>query len=146
MALAAEDPTDRVGQLISAATNLIAFAKEETAAISARRAPLSQARQEEKLRLANAFRFEMARIEKEPSLVLGAPRQDLTRLKDLCAQLKDAASAHRDALAAVKEISEGLVEALAQEAARQKGSAPSYGATGTFAAPNPGAVALDKRA
>lgn len=148
MAIVARDAADRVAQLIALAEDLTAFAQAEAAAIKARRAPTSSAAQEDKIRLANAFRLEMSHLEADPSLIAGAPKADLKRLKDACAALEQASVAHRDALEALKHVSEGLLQAMAEEVARQRGAAGArYGAQGGMQ-PSAGspAVALDKRA
>jgi hypothetical protein len=146
MAIAAKDGADRVAQLITIAQTLTTFAEAETAAIAARRAPSKDADQGEMIRLANAFRIEMGHIDADPSLIATAPKAYLGRLRRACTALEKATAAHRDALAALKLVSEGLLQAMAEEVARQRGAGANYGAAGTTA-PQPAlAVALDKRA
>jgi hypothetical protein len=148
MAIIARDASDRVAQLIALAQDLTAFALAEVAAIQARRPPTSGPAQEDKIRLANAFRLEMNHLEADPTLIAGAPKAELKRLKEACAALEQASAAHRDALDALKKVSEGLLQAMAEEAARQRTAAGTrYGAQGGLE-PGAGApaVALDKRA
>ncbi len=146
MALAAADAADRVAQLISIAETLTQFAASECAAIKARRPPPAGGAQSEMVRLANAFRMEMGHLEADPSLVAGAPKAQLTRLRLACQALEKSTSAHRDALSALKRVSEGMMQAMAEEVARQRGAGAGYGAAGAAAHSPTLAVALDKRA
>jgi hypothetical protein len=146
MALAARDAKDRVDQLIGIAETLTQFAQAECAAIKARKVPTPGGAQEDMIRMANAFRMEMGHIDADPSLIAAAPKADLARLRRACADLETATAAHRDALEALKQVSEGLMQAMAEEVARQRGSGASYGANGALAASATPAIALDKRA
>jgi hypothetical protein len=147
MALVAEDAADRVRQLITIAKELTAYALSETEAIKSRRSPPEgRAAQDNNIQLANAFRMEMGHIEANPALVALAPKAELAKLKAACIALEAASSGHRDALAALKMVSEGLLQAMAEEVARQRGASAVYGAGGDTSQPKSLAVALDKRA
>jgi hypothetical protein len=148
MAIIARDAADRVAQLIALAEDLAAFAQAEAEAIKARRLPASGAVQTEKIGLANVFRLEMSHLQADPSLIAKASKSDLKRLKEACASLEEASASHRDALEALKQVSEGLLQAMAEEAMRQKAGADArYSAQGgrQTSGGSP-AVALDRRA
>jgi len=136
MALIADDAADRAQQLLALTERLTAILLEETALIEARKPLPDGAAAEEKERLVNAYRLEMARIKAEPALIGAAPEDQRTALKGATHALNEALAAHEMALAAVKTLTEGLVQAMAEEVARLKNGGGSYGATGASAAPS----------
>lgn len=143
MALVADDSTHRVEQLLTITERLAALVAEETRRIDAREPPLSGADAEEKNRLANAYRLELARIKQDRRLVEGAPPSLLTELRSRTAALQISLAAHETSLSAVKLVTEGLVQAMAEETLRQRGGASGYGARGmleTVAGPAPAII------
>jgi len=147
MALIADDCRDRAEQLILLTERLTALIAEETRRIDARLPPLEGAEADEKSRLANAYRLELARIKQEPALIEGAPPALLAALRADTAKLHETLAAHEMALNAVKLITEGLVHAMAEEVARQRGAGGSYGARGAIETPSgPIPTVLDRNA
>lgn len=147
MALIADDAADRAEQLLLMTERLTAIAVEETRRIEAREALLDGPESDEKNRLANAYRLELARIKQDQSLIQGAPPALLAKLRQNTVALHEAMAAHELALHAVKIVSEGLVHAMAEEVARQRGSGAAYSAQGsleTRTGPNP--TVLDRSA
>ncbi len=139
MALVADDCRDRAEQLILLTERLTALIQQETGRIEARLPPLEGAEADEKNRLANAYRLELARIKQEPSLIDAAPPALLTTLRRKTEILHEALAAHDVALGAVKLITEGLVHAMAEEVSRQRGAGGGYGARGVIETP-PGPI------
>jgi HPt (histidine-containing phosphotransfer) domain-containing protein len=147
MALIADDAADRADQLLLLTERLTDLIAEETRRIEARQAPGEWPESDEKTRLVNAYRLELARINQDRTLLADAPQELLARLKQETAKLHEALAAHEIALAAVKLVAEGLVQAMAEEIHRQRGGAGSYGAKGDMAAgKGPSPVALDRTA
>jgi hypothetical protein len=147
MALLADDPQDRAEQLLLVTERLTALIGEETRRIDARQPPLDGAEAEEKNRLANAYRLELARIKQDRTLIEGARPETLAQLRTTTVALHEALAAHESALNAVKVVSEGLVQAMAEEVARQRGGEAQYGAKGDLATPSaPVATVLDRSA
>lgn len=147
MALIANDAQDRAEQLILLTERLTALVAEEARRINARLPPLDGAEGEEKNRLANAYRLELARIKQEPALIESASPALLQALRAKTAKLHETLAEHETALNAVKLITEGLVHAMAEEVARQRGGAVGYGAQGTMEAPSgPVPTVLDRSA
>lgn len=147
MALLADDAADRAEQLVLLTTRLAELITQETQLIEAREPPLSGALGDEKARLANAYRLELARIKQDPDMIAAAPPTRLAELRQRTEVLQAALAKHELALGAVKLIAEGLAQAMAEEVARQRGGASGYGASGGFqqsaqAIP----VALDRKA
>lgn len=147
MALIADDARDRVEQLLLITERLTGLIGEETRRIAAREPILDGPEAEEKNRLANAYRLELARVKLDRSLILGAPAPMLSQLKAQTTQLHAALAEHERELNAVKLIAEGLVHAMAEEVARQRGGARGYGAGGAIDAPSgPSPAVLDRNA
>ena len=144
MALIADDAAHRVEQLLLMTERLAALAAEDTRLIQ-ERLPLSDG--EEKNRLANAYRLELARIKQDATLIQDAPPALLDRLRKSTVALHETLAAHEVALNAVKVVSEGLVHAMAEEVVRQRGSGANYSAKGALdvhGAPTP--TVLDRSA
>lgn len=148
MALIADDAADRVAQIQILSDRLAAIVEQETAALAAGKpATADTAAASELQRLANAYRLEMARIKDDPTLVAGAPRADRERLQAATAALQVRLDGYAVALGAAREVTEGLVRAMAEEVQRMRGGPPGYGAQGGYVGPTgAGAVALDQRA
>lgn len=146
MALIADDARDRAEQILVMTERLTAIAAEETRLIEAR-APLPTAGSEEKNRLTNAYRLELARVKQDPSLIKDAPPELLAELRRRTVTLHETLAAHEIALSAVKALSEGLVHAMAEEIARQRDSGAGYSSGGALdvrTAPSP--TVLDRSA
>ena len=147
MALIADTPTDRAEQLLLLTERLAVLIAAETARIEARQPPLDGADADEKNRLANAYRLELARIKQDQSLIEGAPSLLLARLKTQTERLHAVLADHEIALGAVKIVAEGLVQAMAEEIVRQRGGAQHYGASGQLDAPSsPSSAVIDHSA
>lgn len=146
MALIAENAADRAEQLLLVSERLTALIVAETERIRARRPPLEGPEAEEKNRLVNAYRLELARIKQDPALIAGAPQPLIERLKQQTAELHAALAEHEIALGAVKIVAEGLVQAMAEEVSRQRNGARGYGAQGQLATAATGAAVLDRNA
>lgn len=147
MAIIADDARDRVEQLLLVTDRLIGLVTEETRRIEAREPPIDGAEAEEKNRLANVYRMELARIRQERELITGAPAGLLTKLRQRTETLNAALGQHEIALNAVKVVAEGLVHAMAEEVVRQRGGGANYDARGAKAAPTgPAPAVLDRSA
>lgn len=147
MALLAEDAADRAEQMLLVTQRLTALIGEETRRIEAREPPLSGAEADEKNRLANAYRLELARIKHDKSLIEAASPSVLTQLRKQTSQLHEQLEKHELALGAVKLVAEGMVQAMAAEVARQRAGAAGYGAGGALGTPSgPNPAVLDKTA
>jgi hypothetical protein len=136
MALLADNAKERAEQLLLVTERLTALVAEDTRRIEARQPPASGTEADEKTRLANAYRLELARIKDDRNLIADAPPALLAQLKQSTVTLHETLAAHERALSAVKVITEGLVQAMAEEVVRQRGGGASYGARGGIEAPS----------
>lgn len=147
MALIADDAKDRAEQLLLISERLAMLIDVELQRIETRRPAAEGAEAEEKTRLANAYRLELARIKQDRSLIDGAPPALLVHLRQATVTLHEKLAAHEAALNAVKLVAEGLVQAMAEEVVRQRGGDAHYGASGELVAPGGlGSAVLDRSA
>jgi hypothetical protein len=147
MALIAEDARDRAEQLSLITERLTAHIVDETRRLQAREAPAAGADSEEKHRLVNTYRLELTRIKQDPSLIAAAPAALHARLRTATLALQEALAAHELELGALRFVTEGLVQAMAEEVARQRAGSRSYGAHGGVEAPTgPSPALIDRSA
>ncbi|QGZ95826.1 flagellar basal body protein [Terricaulis silvestris] len=147
MVLLADDAKDRAEQLVLVTERLTVLVAEDTRRMEARLPPLDGAEGDEKARLANTYRLELTRIKHDRSLVEGAPPATLSRLRESTVALNEVLAAHELALGAIKLVSEGLVQAMAEEVSRQRTGEANYGSTGgRAAAVSPSPTVIDRSA
>jgi hypothetical protein len=145
MPLQADTPADRADQLCALTERLTVLLDAETKLIQAQQPPLGGEEGEEKARLANLYRQEMSRIAADRGLIRSAPAPTLARLRTLTERFRTALSTHERALLGVKQVSEGLVKAIAEEVARVRGGGAGYGASGGYAQSGSAGAALAVR-
>ena len=147
MALVADHPADRAEQLALITERLAALIDAETQRIEARLPPSEGKEADEKNRLANTYRLELARIKQDPDLIKDAPPAFLATLRQRTVTLHEALARHEASLNAVKLVSEGLVHAMAEEVVRQRSSVSNYAPNGGLSPPaNPRPAIMDRRA
>ena len=147
MALVASHAAERADQLGLVTERLAALIEEETRRMEARLPLLEGGEKDEKNRLANAYRLELARVKQDPDLIRDAPAAALEMLKHRTLALHETLARHEAALNAVKLVSEGLVQAMAEEVVRQRKGSTNYSARGALSEPaSPRSAILDRRA
>jgi hypothetical protein len=138
---------ERINQLVALTERLTALIAEQARAFEARRPQDAAARIEETSQLANLYRHESLKLRQQAPMLnklSKAQHQRLTRATEAF----DAVIARQGkALAAVKTVTEGLVQAIATEIASQRNANAAYGPRGyktqpLYAAP----VTLNQRA
>lgn len=130
MALMARDAADRADQLVTLTRRLTDLIERETTLFHARR-PLEAAPfRDEKAKLANIYRQETARIAREPSLIADAPEELRRALASETERFHAALDAHGKAIAALQEISEGVVKAVADFITQKRQGDTGYGPQG----------------
>jgi hypothetical protein len=146
MALAAEDATDRVEQLVMLTDRLTQLVADQAKAFEEHR-PHDVAEQlEEASRLANIYRHESARVRADPSLIASAPLEQRTRLVRATEAFDAVLARQGRALAAAKHVTEGLVMAIADEVAAHRDRNTTYGLSGKTPTAAATAITLNKRA
>jgi hypothetical protein len=147
MAIAAQNPQDRVEQLILLTERLTELVAEQAQAFETRRPQDAAAKIDETSRLANLYRHESARVRAQPDLVSSAPLALRTRLVRATEAFDAVLARQGRALNAARTVTEGLVKAIAEEVANQRSKGVSYGATGVASADGTAtAITLNRRA
>ncbi|MET0546791.1 MAG: flagellar basal body protein [Caulobacterales bacterium] len=127
MTLLAESPTDRAEQLVSLSTRLTELLDLETAAFNRQGNVLAPNLADEKNQLANTYRLELMRIAQDRSLIAGAPAAVRASLEKATRRLQESVKENSRAVLKVKTVSEGLVKAIGDEIAKNRGSPVGYG-------------------
>ena len=140
---------DRAEQLDVMTRRLIGLVTAEIEALKAHRLSQANADWDEKERLVHAWRIEVSRIKADPSLLAGLSPARKETLKAGAKELERVLETHAHALAASKEVTEGLVRSIAAELASVRAAPGGYGRAGALnATPNRQAsgLALDAKA
>ncbi|MBL8551847.1 MAG: hypothetical protein JNJ73_17805 [Hyphomonadaceae bacterium] len=147
MALIADNAADRVIQMLALTEQLTGLIERETEHMRARRPLPDGPEADEKQRFVNLYRLEIARIRDDAALIASAPADLRGQLKAASERLEAALAVHAAVLGALKELTEGLVQAMAHEVVRIKAAGGAYGADGAAAAAGgPVPVALNQTA
>ena len=110
MSIAAKDMEDRLNQLIGLTRRLTDLMVAETQALKARKLDASSADWEEKERLAHTYRLEMTDLSRNPDQLVPVPRDLRKSLFEATRRFQEVLAEHGTALAAMREVTEGLVE------------------------------------
>ncbi len=125
--LAAHTPDERAEALVRLTSRLTVLLDQETGLFEARRPHEAVNLQTEKMRLATLYRAETQRAAREPERLAGLAPALKDRLRTATEAFNAALARNHAAVEALKVLTEGLVRAIAEEAARQKQSQAGYG-------------------
>jgi len=125
--LAAHTPAERADALIRLTGRLTELLDQETACFEARKPHEAVALQAEKTRLATIYRTETRLAGQDQSRLAGLSDAAKSRLRDNTERFEAALARNGAAVEALKSLTEELVKALAEEAARQAQSKAGYG-------------------
>ena len=147
MPFAANNAAERVDQLIALTERLTHLISQECRAFEARRPFDAAANIDETSRLANLYRHESLRVRQDRSLLEGADLEKRRRLVRSTEAFDAVLARHGRALAAAKTVTEGIVQAVAEEIANQRTTGAGYGPSAAAASKATAtAVTLNKRA
>ncbi|MEQ8405633.1 MAG: flagellar basal-body protein FlbY [Oceanicaulis sp.] len=125
--LAASTPVERAEAMIRLTGRLTQLLEQETALFEARRPHDAVSLQAEKTKLATLYRAETQRAAKDRARLAGLDPVMKQRLTESTHAFETALKRNGAAVEALKALTEGLVKALADEAARQKQAGAGYG-------------------
>jgi hypothetical protein len=125
--LAAANGAERAQALLKLTERLTALIREETRLFKDRRPHDALPLQDEKSQLANIYRAEVARARQEPARFAGAPAQARALLRDATKAFHAALEENGHVVNAMRILTEGVVKAIADEAARQRSVGDGYG-------------------
>lgn len=143
MAGADMDPALRVETLIALTEELSAIFERENDALTGRRHAEIAPLQADKARLAAAYAQSIRAVAANRGLVASAGAELIERLRETTLVFERRASDQRALLDGARRASEGVLRAVAEEAAA--GSAPAY-AAGAPRRPASGPLAIDENA
>jgi len=138
--LAARNGAERAEALLQLTERLTSLIEQETALFRERRPEDALGLQDEKSKLANIYRTEVARARQEPQRFSGAPEGVKSLLRKATEGFHKALKENGHAVLALKTITEGVVKAIADEAARQRTAGGGYGPGAGQRATSPGAL------
>lgn len=140
---------ERADQLLAMTERLHVLVTAEIEALNARKLDGASADFAEKERLAHTWRIEVSRIKQEPGLLAGVDEPRKQRMRDAAKRLETALESHAVAVAAMREVTEGIVRAIAGEVAAQRAAPAGYGRQGQVQPGSPrdaSGLALDAKA
>ncbi|MBO6729809.1 MAG: flagellar basal-body protein FlbY [Maricaulis sp.] len=146
--LAAANGAERAQALLKLTQRLTDLIRQETSLFQERRPQDALHLQDEKSKLANIYRVEVSRARQEPQRFAGASAPVKDALREATEMFHKALAENGHAVAAMKTLTEGVVKAIADEAARQKSAGGGYGPGAGHRAVAPGAmnIALNQTA
>lgn len=127
MTIHAENPADRVEQLIVLTERLTQLVAAEAQAFEQHRPQDAAQHLDETAKLANIYRHESARIRGDIALIQGAPSGSRRRLAQATEAFDAVLARQGRAIEAAKTVTEGLVRAIAEEVAHQRDKTTTYG-------------------
>lgn len=125
--LAARNGAERAQALLQLTQRLTGLIEQETNLFNARKPQDAMGLQDEKSKLASIYRTEVARARQEPQRFDGAPENIKAALRKATEGFHAALRENGRAVGALKTITEGVVKAIADEAARQRTAGGGYG-------------------
>ncbi len=140
---------ERIEPMIRLTEQLTQLIARQAAAFEAHRPQDAAATMEETAALANLYRREAALFRQARTELMAAPIALRRRLVQATEAFDAVMSRQERALHGAKTVTEGLVHAIAQEVANQRGANAGYGPSGARSAGPPGAasaIALNRRA
>jgi hypothetical protein len=140
---------ERADQLLAMTQRLCTLVDNEIQALKMRSLDGASADFEEKERLSHAWRLEVGRIKADPALLAGVDAGRKTALREASQRLESALEGHAHAVNAMKEVTEGIVRAIAGEVAAQRAAPAGYGRSGQAQQPgdrSASGLALDAKA
>ena len=138
---------DKVQQLIALTEQLTERMRQDAEAFEARRPYEAAGRIEETQRLANLYRHESDRVRQNPSLIAGGSPQLRQRLTRASEAFETTLARHGRAVYALKAVTEGVVQAIAEEVARARAATAGYGPGARMATRDTAvAIALNRQA
>ncbi len=132
MALAAENPTDRVEQLIILTERLTEIILREIGILRDRRPRDLKELEADKTKLARVYAQEMAMVNKQRSLIEGVKDELMLALKKATAAFREALTEHNVILSSAKRITEDMVKSIADEITAKRRPAVTYGKAATL--------------
>ncbi len=146
MTLASVDAGDHIDQLVALTERLSALLAEQTRLFEARRPQDAAGFTAKSSELAALYRRESARLKADPRRRAGAPSAKRQRLVEATRAFDKVLARHGRSVYAAKTVTEGLIQAVAQEVARRRAPAAGYGPCARALSGDGSAITLNRRA
>ena len=128
--LAAGNGAERASALLKLTHRLTALIEQETTLFEAKRPHEALVLQDEKSRLANIYRHEVGLAGKDSKRLEGASPAAKLALRQATEAFHAALERNGHVVNALRTVTEGVVKAVADEAARRRQDQAGYGAAG----------------
>jgi len=146
MALAAANATERAQQMIALTTRLGERLVSDTASLAARRPQDIYEGIEETRKLSNLYRHESMRIKADPGLLEGLSAADKKALREATELFQERLHQYELAVNAAKAITEGIINAVAEDLSSRRNQVSPYGAKGRTLDTGPQSLNFGKKA
>jgi hypothetical protein len=140
--LAARNGMERADALLRLTQRLTELLTQETQLFRDSRPQDAAALQDEKAKLANIYRAEVARAKQEPTRFSGASEMLKAGLRTATQAFQLAVTENGHAVSAAKVLAEGVVKSIADEAAKQQTVGGAYGPGATQQTTIPGGLSI----
>lgn len=147
MPLAAENPTDRVKQLIVLTDRLADIVEKETILLRERRPVDIRPFQDERTKLSNIYVQEMQMISKNTNLISGVAQELTNLLKDKTSKFREKLNEHGRLLFRIRNVTEGIIKAIADDVSDKNNAGTGYAkdaSVGPMVAKRPASISLDE--
>lgn len=149
---AAIKPEERAHRLIAVTVQLSDLMDQETALLESRRPGETKPIVDAKAKLAAEYAREVRAIARNRALIAGLSPALREELKGATQRFEAKAEAQKRLIGRIRRVTEGVVKAIADEAARKDAAQTGYGAQGAsptpaksgYAAPKPTTLALNE--
>ena len=152
MPLPAPSPQSRARHLIAITARLSELMDQETALLKSRRAHAAKPLVEEKAKLSAVYAREIRAIARNRSLIDGLAPDLREELKAATRAFEEKTAAQKALIGRIRRVTEGVIKAIADEAAKKDAAQTGYGALGAsvapaqmgYAAPKPTTLSLNE--
>lgn len=147
MPLAADNPTDRVKQLIVLTDRLSSLVEKETELLRERRPCDIKPFQDERSKLSNIYVQEMQMISQNKSLIAGVQEELTSLLKSKTGQFREKLDEHGKLLFRIRDVTEGIIKAIAEDVSKKSQAGAGYGkdaGVSNLLASRPAVMSLDE--
>jgi hypothetical protein len=132
---------ERIDTILDLTRRLSALVEREIALIQAHEPHRLSEHEEERSRLSLLYSREMQSLRADPEAARRAEQERLRQLKDETRAFNETLDRHQRLVSRMRRVTEGIVKAVADEAARQAAPRTTYGMSG-YTAPNRGPAPL----
>jgi hypothetical protein len=137
---------ERIDLILDLTRRLSALVEREIALIQAHEPQRLAEHEDERSRLSLLYAREMQSLRADPEAARKAERDRLERLKNETKAFNDTLDRHQRLIKRMRRVTEGIVKAVSDEAAKQAAPRTTYGMSGyTASARGPAPLAINRK-